>query len=99
MGLLFQPATDLTGDDELAGALADRGRIVAWRAAHPEVAIGMERFKRPLRDRSWRYSPDLFTAERFFDFSDGATNLAGDAADEADAAVDDVLAMLTKEAE
>jgi hypothetical protein len=42
--------------------------------AHPEIAIGMERYKRVVSGGIDRLSPELFTKERFFDFSDGETN-------------------------
>ena len=42
--------------------------------AHPEVAIGMERYKRVVSGGIDQLSADLFTKERFFDFSDGFTN-------------------------
>ncbi|MFT4263356.1 MAG: sulfotransferase [Nocardioides sp.] len=44
--------------------------------AHPEVALGMERFKRLLqRDRIEQLTPALLEHDRFFDFSDKLTNL------------------------
>lgn len=42
--------------------------------AHPEVAIGMERYKRVLNGRIDLLTPGLFDKDRFFDFSDGLTN-------------------------
>lgn len=42
--------------------------------AHPEVVVGMERYKRIVSGGIDRLSPELFTKERFFDFSDGETN-------------------------
>ncbi|WP_243059002.1 sulfotransferase [Nocardioides sp. SR21] len=42
--------------------------------AHPEVAIGMERYKRLLNGQIDLLRPELFDQERFFDFSDGLTN-------------------------
>jgi len=42
--------------------------------AHPEVVVGMERYKRIVSGGIDRLSPELFTRERFFDFSDGETN-------------------------
>lgn len=42
--------------------------------AHPEVVVGMERYKRVVSGGIDRLSPELFTKERFFDFSDGETN-------------------------
>ncbi|GAB6985454.1 sulfotransferase family protein [Nocardioides pyridinolyticus] len=42
--------------------------------AHPEVVVGMERYKRVVSGGIERLTPELFTRERFFDFSDGETN-------------------------
>ena len=42
--------------------------------AHPEVVVGMERYKRVFSGGIDRLSPELFTRDRFFDFSDGETN-------------------------
>ena len=42
--------------------------------AHPEIVVGMERYKRVLSGGIDRLAPELFTRERFFDFSDGETN-------------------------
>ncbi len=48
--------------------------------AHPAVAIGMERYKFRFRADSDRpLTREDFTRERFFDFTDGATNLTPDA--------------------
>ncbi len=46
-------------------------------SAHPEVVLGMERYKR-LWARAEEITTDLFVKERFFDFSDGLTNLTPD---------------------
>lgn len=43
--------------------------------AHPKVAIGMERYKSLWRERIDEIQPDFFERERFFDFSDGLTNI------------------------
>jgi hypothetical protein len=43
-------------------------------AAHPEIALGVERFKGLWGDLD-RMGPELFARERFFDFEDGLTNL------------------------
>ncbi|MCW2766342.1 MAG: hypothetical protein JWO11_2301 [Nocardioides sp.] len=43
-------------------------------AAHPEIALGVERFKGLWGDLD-RLGPELFARERFFDFEDGLTNL------------------------
>ena len=42
--------------------------------AHPDVAVGMERYKRLWSSGVERLTADLFEADRFFDFSDGLTN-------------------------
>lgn len=42
--------------------------------AHPDVVVGMERYKRVVSGGIDRLTPELFTRERFFDFSDGETN-------------------------
>ena len=42
--------------------------------AHPEVVVGHERYKRVISGGIDRLAPELFTRERFFDFSDGETN-------------------------
>ena len=42
--------------------------------AHPEVVVGMERYKRVISGGIDRLTRDLFTKDRFFDFSDGETN-------------------------
>ncbi len=45
---------------------------------HPEIVMGMERFKFLWGPRVDEYSPELFERERFFDFSDGLTNIRPD---------------------
>jgi Sulfotransferase family len=47
-------------------------------SAHPEIALGMERYKRLYGRRNVRIEPDLFERDRFFDFSDGLTNITPD---------------------
>ena len=47
--------------------------------AHPGIALGMERYKRLWNGGSGQITADLFQKERFFDFSDGFTNLTPDA--------------------
>jgi Sulfotransferase family len=42
---------------------------------HPELAIGMERYKRLWRGRINELTPAHFTREVFFDFDDGLTNI------------------------
>lgn len=61
--------------------LGRSGTTALWRllTTHEQVALGCERFKRlwaPTRIRELR--PELFTRERFFDFSDDLTNLTPD---------------------
>jgi hypothetical protein len=51
-------------------------------AAHAEVALGVERFKRLYPRDDEPVTAELFTAERFFDFGDGLTNLTPEAAPE-----------------
>jgi hypothetical protein len=51
-------------------------------AAHHEVALGVERYKRLYPRDDEPVTADLFTEERFFDFSDGLTNLTPQAAPE-----------------
>ncbi|WP_346384218.1 sulfotransferase [Nocardioides sp.] len=43
-------------------------------AAHPEIVLGVERFKGLWGDLD-QMGPELFVRERFFDFEDGLTNL------------------------
>jgi sulfotransferase family protein len=47
-------------------------------AEHPEIVMGMERFKGLWGPRIDEMSPELFERERFFDFSDGLTNIRPD---------------------
>lgn len=44
-------------------------------SAHPEIALGMERYKRLWSGGVDQITADLFEKDRFFDFSDGLTNL------------------------
>ncbi|MCD4524761.1 sulfotransferase [Nocardioides sp. cx-173] len=47
--------------------------------SHPKVAIGMERYKVLVGlEMKGTLTPDHFTRERFFDFSDGLTNIRPD---------------------
>lgn len=47
--------------------------------AHPQVIVGLERFKGLVREEGIEhYNADLFEKTRFFDFSDGLTNLTAD---------------------
>jgi hypothetical protein len=49
-------------------------------SAHPEVVLGVERFKRLYPRDDEPVTPDLFEERRFFDFTDGLTNLTPEAA-------------------
>ena len=51
-------------------------------AAHPQVALGVERYKRLYPRDGEPVTTALFEQERFFDFSDGLTNLTPDEAPE-----------------
>lgn len=51
-------------------------------AAHPEVALGVERYKRLYRRDDEPVTAELFEERRFFDFADGLTNLTPDQAPE-----------------
>jgi hypothetical protein len=47
-------------------------------AEHPQVVMGMERFKLLWGHRIGEMTPDLFEHDRFFDFTDGLTNIRPD---------------------
>jgi hypothetical protein len=47
-------------------------------AQHPEVVLGMERFKVLWGERIEEMTPELFERERFFDLADGLTNIRPD---------------------
>ncbi len=48
-------------------------------AAHPDIVLGVERFKKLWGDRILEHTPDLLAdRDKFFDFSDGHTNLTPD---------------------
>jgi hypothetical protein len=47
-------------------------------AEHPQVVMGMERFKGLWGERIGEMTPSLFERERFFDFDDGLTNIRPD---------------------
>lgn len=47
-------------------------------AEHPRIVMGMERFKKLSGDRIVELTPALLERERFFDFSDGLTNIRPD---------------------
>jgi len=51
-------------------------------AAHDEVALGVERFKRLYPRDDEPVTPDLFVEQRFFDFGDELTNLTPEQAPE-----------------
>ena len=59
----------------LAG-LARSGTTALLRVmnTHPEVVVGMERYKRLFSRGIDQLAPALFSRERFFDFTDGHTN-------------------------
>ncbi len=42
---------------------------------HPDIALGMERYKKLWGPRIEELGPHLFERERFFDYSDGLTNI------------------------
>jgi hypothetical protein len=52
------------------------GAITRLLSEHPDVAVGLERFKFFMRDPEFRLSREYFTHERFFDFEDGGTNIS-----------------------
>ena len=43
--------------------------------SHPDVALGMERYKKLWGDEIDRLTPAMFDRDRFFDYSDGHTNV------------------------
>ena len=45
---------------------------------HPDIAIGLERYKRLWGDRIGEITPDRFDRERFFDWSEDLTNITPD---------------------
>jgi hypothetical protein len=51
-------------------------------SAHPEVALGVERYKRLYPRDDEPVTAELFEEQRFFDFGDGLTNLTPDQAPE-----------------
>jgi hypothetical protein len=51
-------------------------------SAHPEVALGVERYKRLYPRDGEPVTAELFEEQRFFDFTDGLTNLTPDQAPE-----------------
>lgn len=46
--------------------------------SHPDIAVGMERYKKLWGPRIAELGPELFEPERFFDYSDGLTNITPD---------------------
>lgn len=68
----------MTAHDLLFVAGVARSGTTALRRvlqAHPDVALGMERYKKLWGDEVDRLTPELFERERFFDFTDGHTNV------------------------
>jgi hypothetical protein len=51
-------------------------------SAHPEIALGVERYKRLYPRNDQPVTAELFEERRFFDFGDGLTNLTPDEAPE-----------------
>lgn len=47
-------------------------------AAHPDIAVGLERYKKLWGADIGSLTADLFERERYFDFSDGLTNITPD---------------------
>lgn len=47
-------------------------------SAHPGIGLGMERYKFFYKNRDWPLTPENFSRERFFDFTDGGTNIRPD---------------------
>lgn len=75
------PLTPPTRHEMLFLAGVARSGTTALRAvlgAHPEIAVGMERYKKLWGAEIGSITPDLFERERFFDFSDGLTNITPD---------------------
>lgn len=69
----------MSGDQRLL-FLAGLGRsgttaLLEVFSAHPEVALGVERFKRLYPRDEEPVTAELFAEQRFFDFDDGLTNL------------------------
>lgn len=53
--------------------------LTSLLSTHPRVVIGQERYKALWGSRIGELTADCFTRERFFDFSDGLTNIVPDA--------------------
>jgi hypothetical protein len=67
--------------------LAGMGRsgttaLLEVASAHPEVALGVERYKRLYPHDDQPVTAELFEEQRFFDFGDGLTNLTPEEAPE-----------------
>ncbi|WP_300406784.1 sulfotransferase [Nocardioides sp.] len=45
---------------------------------HPDIAVGMERYKRLWGERIGELGPEHFERDRFFDYRDGLTNITPD---------------------
>ena len=70
--LLFVAGLGRSGTTALAEVLV----------AHPEIALGIERYKRLYPRDDQPVTADLFSEQRFFDFSDELTNLTPEQAPE-----------------
>lgn len=53
--------------------------LASLLSSHPRVVVGQERYKALWGKRIGELTPACFTRERFFDFSDGLTNIVPDA--------------------
>lgn len=67
--VLFVAGLGRSGTTALFNVLSD----------HPQIVLGLERYKRLYLRQDAAIGEDLFTEDRFFDFSDGATNVTPDA--------------------
>lgn len=63
----------------LAGVARSGTTALRWILGnHPEIAVGMERYKKLWGPRIQELGPELFERERYFDYSDGLTNITPD---------------------